>query len=274
MANNEKFLRMSMTPREWFNIEESEGEAEIYIYDQIGADFWGDGLSAKDFIAQLKEIKSKTLALHINSPGGYVNEGKAIYNALKNLRGVETTSHIDGLAASVASWFPMATDKTIINANAQIMIHDPWGFAIGDSREMRETADLLDREKIIIVNMYASGTDIDPKRLADMMAEETWMSADEAVDLGFADEINGNARLAACVFDLGLFDNLPDAFLRQQSALSKRTLESDLRDVGWSKAEATRIASGPRRDSEGDEADDAELADLINANIAKLENTK
>lgn len=272
MANKDLFLKMSMKPREWYNIEQSEGEAEILIYDQIGLDFWGDGLSANDFVQQVKDLRVKRLNIRINSPGGYITEGKVIYNTIKNLRNMETYSFVDGIAASVASWIPLATDHRIINENAQVMIHDPWGIAIGDADEMRETADQLDREKMAIVGMYEARVNLPTQKIAEMMSAETWMNAAEAVSHGFMDQIDGNRRLAACAWDLQVFDGIPDNFLKQQSALDKRTLESSLRDAGYSRAEAKQIAAGPRRDDENSAYD--ELADLINRNIATLGDTK
>ena len=273
MANNELFLRMSMKPREWYNIEQSEGEAEILIYDQIGLDFWGDGLSSNDFVAQVRDLRVKRLNIRINSPGGYITEGKVIYNTIKNLRNMETFSFVDGIAASTASWIPLATDHRIINENAQVMIHDPWGVAMGGAQEMRDTADQLDREKLSIVGMYEARVNLPHQKIIDMMTEETWMNAAEAVMHGFMDQVDGNRRLAACAWDLGVFDALPENFLKQQSALDKRSLENALRDAGYSRTAAKEIASGPQREAENTD-DLGELAEALKANIAKIGESK
>ena len=270
MANKEKFLQMTMKPREWYNIEQSEREAEIYIYDQIGLDMWGDGLSARDFVRQVKELDVDKLNLRINSPGGFITEGKVIYNTIKNLK-YTVWAYVDGIAASVASWFPLAADKRIINENAQVMIHDPWGINVGDADSMRETAEQLDREKMSIIGMYEARANLSTAALGEMMSAETWMNAREAVLHGFMDEIDANRRqMAACAFDLQCFDNLPDNFLKQQTALDKRELENNLRDAGYSRSKAKEIATGPQREAENT-LDLSEIADALKTNIAKME---
>jgi ATP-dependent Clp protease protease subunit len=273
MANKEKFLAMAMKPREWYNIEQSEGEATIYIYDQIGMDWWGDGLSANDFVAQVNDLTVKRLNLRINSPGGYITEGKVIYNTIKNLRDIEVWAYVDGIAASVASWLPLAADHRIINENAQVMIHDPWGVAIGNADDMRKTAELLDNEKLSIIGMYQARVNLSEGKLGEMMSNETWMNAAEAVMHGFMDQVDGNRRLAACMFDTSVFDNLPESFLKQQSAADKRNLEKGLRDAGYSRSEAITLASGPRRDADSD-AELSELAEALKTNLAKMETSK
>lgn len=274
MANKELFLQMTMKPREWYNIEQSEGEAEILIYDQIGLNMWGDGLSAKEFVRQVKELNVKRLNLRIDSPGGYITEGKVIYNTIKNLK-YEVYAYVDGIAASVASWLPLAADHRIINENAQVMIHDPWGMAMGDAEAMRETADQLDREKLSIIGMYEARVNLPPQKISDMMSKETWMNAAESIMHGFMDQIDGNVRkMAACAYDLSLFeDSLPESFLKKQTALSKRELEKGLRDVGYSRAEAKEIVTRPRREDENTPALD-EIAEVLKQNIAKMETPK
>lgn len=273
MANSELFMQMTMKPREWFNIEQSEGEAEILIYDQIGLDMWGEGLSSRDFVSQVKELNVKRLNLRINSPGGFITEGKVIYNTIKNLK-YDVWAYVDGIAASTASWLLMAADKRIINENAQIMIHDPWGMAMGDAQSMRDTADRLDQEKMSIIGMYEARVNLSTAMIEDMMAKETWMDAREAVGYQFVDEIDANRRvMAACAFDLNLFaDSLPEAITKQQTALDKRALEKNLRDAGYSRTQAKTIASGPQHDAENTALD--ELAETLKQNIAKIGATK
>ena len=157
---------------------------EIKIYEDIGEDWWGDGASAKNISAQLAGM-SGDLTVRINSYGGDVFEGHAIYNLIKGYEG-KTTTIIDGIAASAASVIAMAGDEVVMPINGMIMIHDPWTFAMGDSRDMTKTAEILDQIKQTIVNVYKDKTGLDDGELSQMMSAETWMDVDQACELGFA----------------------------------------------------------------------------------------
>lgn len=157
---------------------------EITIYDDIGADFWGDGITAKSISNQLSDVTGD-LTIRFNSYGGDVFEGHAIYNIIKNYSG-KTTGIIDGIAASAASVVAMGCDELEMPLNSMLMIHDPWTFAVGDSREMSKTADVLDSIKQTIVNVYKDKTGIEEQVLSEMMSKETWLDADQAQEHGFA----------------------------------------------------------------------------------------
>lgn len=171
--------------RSWYRIENKAGsETEVYLYDEIG--MWG--VSAADFVNELKAVTSKRITLRLNSPGGEIFDGIAIYNALLT-HAAEITVHIDGLAASAASFIAQAGDKVIIDRHAQMMIHDGQGICVGDSRDMRALADLLDRSSDNIASIYAERAGGTVTAWRDRMREETWYSAQEAVDAGLADEV-------------------------------------------------------------------------------------
>ena len=191
-------------PREgaiWFEVKNlTETSADVYIYDEIGEGMFGGGISAISVIDQLKALGSRELNVRINSPGGSVFEGVAIYNALARHAG-EVTTHIDGIAASIASIIAMAGKRVLIAENAMMMIHNPWSFAGGDSAQMRKTADVLDQIKETLITTYATRTGIERESIARMMDEETWMTASEAVAQKFADESVAGVKAAAC-FDL------------------------------------------------------------------------
>lgn len=157
---------------------------ELTIYDDIGADFWGDGITAKSINRELSEI-SGDLTIRINSYGGDVFEGHAIYNLIKNYEW-KTTVIVDGIAASAASVIAMAGDVVEMPLNSTLMIHDPWTFAVGNSQDMKKTAETLDTIKQTIVNVYKDKTGIDDNQISDMMTEETWLTADKAEEMGFA----------------------------------------------------------------------------------------
>ena len=155
-------------------------------------------IRAIDVMASLTELaEQSTIVVRINSPGGSVIEGLAIYNALKAW-GKPIQVHVDAMAASAASVIAMAGTEIIMAENASIMIHDPWSIAMGGSEDMRDAADEIDRQKQIILNIYAQRTGQDPVAISSMMAAETYMSAADAVANGFADRIDQPQAVAAC----------------------------------------------------------------------------
>jgi len=170
-------------------------EAEIYIYDEIG--FWG--VTARQFVSDLQALGNVThISLHINSPGGDVFEGIAIFNALKH-HGAAITVHIDGIAASMASVIAMVGDPVIMPENTMMMIHKPWGFAGGDANDMRDYADLLDKMESVLIPAYANKTGKSTEEIAAMLEEETWMSGTECVAHGFADQTTPSLQAMACI---------------------------------------------------------------------------
>lgn len=171
----------------------NDRETTIYLYDEVG----GYGAGSKDFLAALSQLEGTHIHLRINSPGGSVIEGTAIYNALKRHKG-GLTVHIDALAASMASVIAMAGDKVYISDNAMIMIHNPWTMAAGgDANELRKQADLLDKLKNTLVTAYEKKTGLSREELEEMMDKETWLDAVEAVALGFADAIEEGNKAEA-----------------------------------------------------------------------------
>lgn len=169
---------------------------EILLYDQIGSDFFGDGVNAKDFRQQLKDVKTPVLNLRINSPGGSVTEAAAMLEALdKHKARIEID--VDGLAASAASVLMMAGDHVRVASNSLIMIHDPHSMAVGDAREMRRTAELLDKVRGQILDTYMRRVKMSRGELEAAMAAETWYTGAEAVEAGLADEASKPVSIAA-----------------------------------------------------------------------------
>lgn len=177
----------------------SNDVAEVLLYDEIGADaFFGGGISAKVFRDQIKSIKAKTINLRINSPGGSVFEGAAMLNALDEFKG-DIEVDVDGIAASAASVIAMAGDTIRIANNGMMMIHNPYGMVRGGAEEMRRTAELLDKVKEQILDTYMRRATKTRDELAAMMSDETWLTGQEAIDAGLADEVTGAMALAASV---------------------------------------------------------------------------
>lgn len=181
--------------------------AEILLYDMIGADFFGDGVTAKDFRDQLKGIKAKTLNLRINSPGGNVFEAAAILAALDDWKG-RIEVDVDGLAASAASVVAMTGDRVRMASNAMMMIHDPYTSVRGGAEEMRSTAEVLDKLKSQIIATYRRKSKRSEGELSAMMSAETWLVGKDAVEAGLADEVTEPSRVAAMADHAKLFAKL------------------------------------------------------------------
>lgn len=196
-----------------YTIKAAGAEAgEIYIYGDIGEDWFGEGNTAKGFADELKALGAiKTLDVYINSGGGSVFEGVAIYNTLRRHRARKIV-HVDGLAASIASVIAMAGDEIIIARNGLMMIHNPWGVAMGEASDFRKMADSLDKIGGAIVDTYTLRTGQTALKCSAMMNEETWMNADEALALGFADQVSEPMDIAAFAgLDVSKFRRPPEA---------------------------------------------------------------
>lgn len=169
---------------------------EILIYEDVGEGWFG-GVSAKQFSEDLKALGEITdLDIRINSYGGDVFDGLAIYNQLVAHKARKVV-HVDGVAASIASIIAMSGDDIRIAENAWMMIHDAWGMAIGNAADLRRQADLLESVTDKLAGVYVARTNIGLDAVRVLMAEETWLSAGDAIDKGFATTIVENQRMAA-----------------------------------------------------------------------------
>jgi ATP-dependent Clp endopeptidase proteolytic subunit ClpP len=199
-------------------------ELDIHIYDVIGAQLFSDGVRAKDVLAKVSAAKSeKTINIRINSAGGDVFEGTAIYNVLAAHPARKVVT-IDGIAASMASVIAMVGDEIVMPDNALMMIHDPSAFVGGNASDMRKTAEVLDKSRTNLANIYAARTSQPLDKVLSMMSAETWMTANEAKALGFADKVTAAVKMVA-MWDLSTcfkapasvkaaFDALPPVLLR------------------------------------------------------------
>lgn len=190
-----------MSDKYWAIKAEKTGEsAEVWIYDVIGEGFWSEGVAAKKFCKELAQLNVKRLDVRINSPGGSVTDGIAIYNALKR-HTAQVTTYIDAEAASIASVIALAGKRCVMAENAVYMIHDPWAVVSGSANDLRKEANVLDTFKSILVNAYVEKSGMSEDEVSRLMTEETWMTAEEAMAAGFVDEIAAEAKIAACKFD-------------------------------------------------------------------------
>lgn len=160
---------------------------EIYIYDELGPAYWGL-IDSQMVIEALSAIGKKDVTIRLNTPGGSVDEGIAIYNALARHSGKVTTI-VDSLAASMGSYLLQAGSERLVAKNAMVMIHDPWSIAIGNSSDFRKAADVLDKYAARMLPDYATRSGKSEEDMAAIMRDESWYTGKEAVDAGFADAV-------------------------------------------------------------------------------------
>ena len=188
----------------WYNIQgkATDAVAEVYIFNEIGA----YGITAQDFISEMKEYKDTPVNLRINCIGGDVFDGMAMYNIIKK-REAKTTAYIEGIAASMGSVIALAADEVVMAENSLFMIHNAWGGAMGETEDMRKTASVLEKISGEIASIYKRKTRLSLDRITDMMDEETWLNAQEAYELGFIDSISDSIKVAA-KYDVSKFKNI------------------------------------------------------------------
>ena len=192
----------------WYALDKkkmNDGSLDVYILDEIG----GWGISASDFISEINESAEdgKELRVHVNSPGGDVYDGLAIYHFLSRRANVTTIN--EGIAASMASIVMMAGKIRVTPENAFTIIHNPWSIRVGNADELREAADGLDKLAEGLVSIYAKGTGLDKDELRDMMKAETMMNGIEAVEKGFATVTTEAVKIAAS-FDTAKLNKIPE----------------------------------------------------------------
>jgi ATP-dependent Clp protease protease subunit len=243
--------------------------ADVFIHDEIGPWY---GVEAKTFIADLKAITAKTIHVRVNSPGGSVFDAVAIANALRE-HSATVIAHVDALAASAASFLIMAADEVRMADNAFLMIHDPFTGAMGNADDFRKLADTLDKVGEMIVNEYVKKSGATPEDVRQWMHDETWMTAEEALGVGFIDAIDGASSVANTLsntFDLSIFAHAPAELLTRgdRSAHPKRDVERVLRDAGFSRSEAKAIAArAPKAPNEAPNARQQRDADDAAADV-------
>lgn len=174
---------------------------EVMIYDEIG----NFGVDAKSFINEIKQIPNDTsVLLRINSPGGSVIDGLAIYDAISRMP-QKVTARIEGIAASMASVIALAADEVIMSENSLYMIHNVWGGEVGDSDDLRKAADLMDKMGERLINIYVSKTGQTEEQIRSWMDEETWFNSSEAQEAGFINLVEEPIKMAA-MFDIKKYD--------------------------------------------------------------------
>lgn len=219
----------------------------ISVFDVIGQDYWtGEGVTAKRIAAALRSIGERDVVVNINSPGGDMFEGLAIYNLLREHKG-HVTVKVLGVAASAASIIAMAGDEVQIARAGFLMIHNAWVFAAGNRHDFRDYADYLEPFDASMADIYVARSGQDLAAVQKMMDGETWIGGSAAIEQGFADVL-----LAS--------DEVAEQADEKPAALAVRRIEAALRASGMPRTEAMRLISDFKaglRDAVGDGERDA-----------------
>lgn len=252
----------AMKAKKWYNIQaKGDDIAEISIFGDIGSSWWGDSVTAADFKKDFDEIKGRSkINILINSPGGDVFDGIAIHNIIATER-AKVSVEVLGLAASAASIIALAGSSLSIDAGGFFMIHNVWTFAMGDADDLRKQADDLDKISGELVNIYEAHSNLSAEEIQEFMDAETWFTAAEAIEHGFADEqVEHEAAAASLSIDPKYaYQHVPDRFRGSAEGNTKppetvRELEAILRDAGYSRQRSVDIAAHgfgtDQRDSE------------------------
>lgn len=243
---------------QWRPMAAEATDATISVYDVIGVDWWtGEGVTAKRVAGALRAIGAKAVTVNINSPGGDMFEGLAIYNLLRE-HPAEVTVRVMGMAASAASIIAMAADKLEMGLGSFLMIHNSWGGVVGNQHDMRQAAEVFAEFDAAMAGIYAARTGLDVAEVAKLMDGETWMRAEKAMDLGFADS----------TFDAPEFEEAPaqKARAKLEASLAKAGLPRSERRKLIREAAGTPSAIGTATPSAGfDEAALRQLIDTIKA---------
>ncbi|MCC3716510.1 Clp protease ClpP, partial [Staphylococcus haemolyticus] len=223
-----------MTTKKYFQInKKTDKKGEIFIYGDIVSEEWfANEVTAPGFKKQLDELGNVSeIDVHINSSGGNVFEGHAIYNMLK-MHKAKINIYIDALAASIASVIAMSGDTIFMHKNSFLMIHNSWIMTVGNAKELRDTADLLDKTDEASNQAYLDrALNISEEELKELLDAETWLTASEALEKGFIDEILEPNEIAASISDerYKLFKSVPSSITKQNNNVTKHLEEQKLR---------------------------------------------
>lgn len=213
-----------MSKQQFYRFTKNEaGSSELYLEGVIASESWyDDEVSPKQFREELEQ-HTGPITVRINSPGGDVFAGMQIYNMLKDRNG-DVTIIVDALAASAASFIAMAGDKIIMNTGSMMMVHKASTIVWGNEDEMLEVVEMLRKTDDNLVQIYVARTGKSAEEIKDLLAKETWMTAEEAVEMGFADEATpGKTKLAEAVQNaLGFNDKVKAAALQPVTNLQAR----------------------------------------------------
>lgn len=206
--------------------------ATVWLYDFIGHDpYTGTGISAEVFAKEIRGITAPNILLRINSPGGSVFDGRAMFSALQ-MHPANKTALIEGVAASAATSVAMAADQVQMVQGALFMIHRSWTVAMGNAEDLISTAALLEKVDQALVQDYVGKTGADPQQVMDWMSAETWFSAEEAQAAGFVNTVvDGTAASAS--WDLSPYAKAPE---QNTSPVQDAPAAEDVNHQQWDEA--------------------------------------
>lgn len=193
LFKNQRYVEQLKQIPQQFAVKHDEEKklSELTIYGVIGNSWWDESVSANDIDRALKEAGDNDIIVYLNSPGGDAFDGISIFNRLKRHHG-KVTVYVDGWAASAASIIAMAGDEVIMSLGSMLMIHEAWNIIIGSKTDMRKEADVLEELEEGIIDIYMTKANISREEIRSMVDAETWFSAKKAVELGFADKLEGD----------------------------------------------------------------------------------
>ena len=228
----------------WYSIQNKAGgeTADIYIFDEIGT----YGVTAQEFINDIKDLKGTPINLRINSLGGDVFDGMAMYNVIKR-REAKTTVYIEGIAASIATIIALGADEVVMAENSLFMIHNAWGGTMGEAKDMRKVAETLDKISGELTDIYRKKTGLSYEALQEMMDEETWLNAEEAYELGFVDVISDSIKVAA-KYDVSKFKNITEEEIQNKLNINikNRKMTNELKE--WFNNKVEEIVTAVKGD--------------------------
>ena len=173
----------------FYSLEQSDKKADLYIFGTISSYSWREkDRDAYSIVKELEALDADEVHVHISSTGGAVSEGLAIYNVLKNNK-AKVITYCDGFACSSASVIFMAGEERIMNEASLLMIHNAWTYASGDAAELRKQAEDLEIVTSASVKAYMRHATISEEEVKNMMDKETWITAEQAKEYGFATKI-------------------------------------------------------------------------------------
>ncbi|MCE6073395.1 Clp protease ClpP [Agrobacterium vitis] len=235
---------------------------ELVLYGFVGENYWGDGFTARDVVDALMEHgRDEPITVRINSGGGYVDDGIAIFNALTAHKG-QVTVVVDSMAASSASIIAMAGDERIMRTGSMMMIHDPSGAVWGTAADMEKYAKVMEKHAENLASIYAEVTGEDASDIREDMKSELWMTAEEAVERSFATSLEKKKAKAAAAHDYSVYAHAPERLV----ALSTQK--------NWTRSRAQAKAGASAAASTGIEKEKPTMTDKTVAEHSSAEQAK
>ena len=204
-------------------VHEDNDETILTIYGDIGESWWFESTSANDIDRALKEVKTSNITIRLNSPGGDAFDGITIYNRLKDHE-ANVKIIVDGWACSAASIIAMAADELILNTGAMMMVHEAWTYTMGSKSDIQKTVDMLGKLDQSLLDIYMTKANVTREEMEQFVKNETWFTAGEAIDIGFASTTTEDDEDGIDNTDSEVFKNSVLARLKQSQKQNSNIL--------------------------------------------------